>query len=111
MMDLAGDDDPGFVSEVIEAFLEDASVRVEALSRDARDGQLDRAAGSAHALRSASASVGALGLSEACRLFEDAARSGGDFDAVVESQRLARRFREVQQLLGDLQTCLQGQPR
>lgn len=111
LLDLAGDDDPDFLSEVIETFLEDSQVRIQALSRDAQEGHLDRAAGSAHALKSASASVGALVLSEGCAEFEDAIRARHEFDALAQSQRLASLLREVQQVLGDLQTCLQGEPR
>ena len=75
LRELGGDDDPGLFIELVNMFLSDTPERMRALSEamEKRDPTaLERAA---HALKSSSANLGALGLSGLFRDIEAAGRS------------------------------------
>jgi HPt (histidine-containing phosphotransfer) domain-containing protein len=77
--------DPEFIAELIDTYLADAPVQLEALRKALAAGDIEAMVRPAHTLKSSSASLGALGLAERCRLLEHAARDGsvdGARDAV-----------------------------
>jgi HPt (histidine-containing phosphotransfer) domain-containing protein len=75
LSELAGDDTPDLVTTVIQLFLDDAPKRLVAI--DAAWQQRDPAAlaASAHALKSASANMGAQRLAKLCKVLESDARA------------------------------------
>ncbi len=107
LVELGGDDDPGLLDELIELYLDDATDRVKAL-REARSGgdvaQIGRAA---HALKSASANIGALPFADICREIESAARAESDQldELVVRGQAM---YNEVDSALRALLTRKDG---
>jgi signal transduction histidine kinase/CheY-like chemotaxis protein/HPt (histidine-containing phosphotransfer) domain-containing protein len=87
LRELGGDDDPGLFSELVNMFLSDTPERMRALSEamDKRDPTaLERAA---HALKSSSANLGALGLSG---LFRDIEAAGREKDLSRAETLVAR---------------------
>ena len=75
LRELGGEEDPGLLVELIDIYLADAPKRMEEIeSALARNDWklLERAA---HTLKSASANIGALGLSAICRDLEAKARA------------------------------------
>lgn len=96
LRELGGEEDPGLVCELIGLYLEDAPQRMaEIRSALATDDWrlLERAA---HTLKSASANIGALGLSSLCKELETSARSH-DRDACASlSERSASCLDQVE---------------
>jgi len=87
LRELGGDDDPSLFFELVHMFLSDTPERMRALSEafDKRDPTaLERAA---HALKSSSANLGALGLSA---LFRDIESAGRERD-LVRAESLVKR--------------------
>jgi len=74
LRELGGEEDPGLVLELIEMFLDDAPKRIEEMTRGLECGDLDLMSRAAHTLKSASANMGAVLLSQICKVMEDAAR-------------------------------------
>jgi HPt (histidine-containing phosphotransfer) domain-containing protein len=70
-----GDDDE-FIAELIESYLAEGQANVDSLSAAAGGNDLAVFARAAHTLKSTSATVGAMRLSELCRGLEEAVRSG-----------------------------------
>ena len=68
--------DPEFVDELIQTYLDDAVVLLEAMREAADSGSPEELVRPAHSLKSNSASVGAERLAELCRQLEADARSG-----------------------------------
>ena len=71
--------DRAFLAELIDTYLDDAPRHIAALRRATAAGDATEVARAAHALKGASGSIGATGLSEQARSLEMAAR-GGDLD-------------------------------
>lgn len=87
LRELGGDDDPGLFVELVNLFLSDTPERIRALreSLDKKDPtMLERAA---HALKSSSANLGALGLSA---LFRDIEAAGREKDLQRAASLVAR---------------------
>ena len=83
LRELAGDDDPGFVPDMIGLFLGDTPSRLEEMRHalDTDDAEaLERAA---HSLKSSSANLGANRFSEMCRRLEESGRTGS-WDGVAD---------------------------
>jgi HPt (histidine-containing phosphotransfer) domain-containing protein len=70
-----GDDD-AFISELIESYLAEGQANVDSLSAAAAHSDLALFTRAAHTLKSTSATVGAMRLSELCRGLEESARNG-----------------------------------
>jgi HPt (histidine-containing phosphotransfer) domain-containing protein len=94
--------DREFLGELIGTYLDDVPRQLAALREAASAGSADGVARAAHALKGASASLGAVGLAERSRVLELAARAGriddagdqiGDLEA--EFQRVAGALRSV----------------
>jgi PAS domain S-box-containing protein len=71
-----GDDDPGFLSVLIDTFLRDVPQLVEAARQGLRRGQADEVRRAAHTLKSDGATFGATNFSELSRQLEALAGSG-----------------------------------
>jgi CheY-like chemotaxis protein/HPt (histidine-containing phosphotransfer) domain-containing protein len=80
-----GEDDPGFVQELIGEFLRDAPALVTAIAEGVRGGDADGARRAAHTLKSNASTFGAMDLAEHCRTLEAAAKEGD----LGEGERLA----------------------
>lgn len=82
---LAGEDDPDLIPELIDLFLEDAVDRLDSMTAGAGSGDVGTVAQAAHALKSASANVGALAFSERCSEIEAVARDRGPVRDLVSA--------------------------
>ncbi|MFT4542147.1 MAG: HPt (histidine-containing phosphotransfer) domain-containing protein [Planctomycetota bacterium] len=71
-----GGDDTGLLLELIGLFLDDAGERVDQIVEAGPKSDLDTIEKMAHALKSASANIGALGFSLRCKELEANARDG-----------------------------------
>lgn len=94
---LAGEDYPALIDELIELFLTDASDRIAGMAVATESGDLERVAQAAHALKSASANLGALPFAEKCKEIERSAREGDHVDDLVAACRAM--FGEVQEAM------------
>lgn len=100
---LADEDDPDLVKEIIELFLEDSAMRMSQIEVGHQDGQADSIRAAAHALKSASANVGALSFSSTCASLESAA------SAVNESE-LSELVASALKMYADVRSALDGSP-
>jgi histidine phosphotransfer protein HptB len=75
LMDSVGGD-AEFMTELIDTYVTDAAEQVEAMNASFAAGDVAGLVRPAHTLKSASASLGALGIAERCRQLELAAKSG-----------------------------------
>lgn len=103
LQELAGDDDPDLIQDLIELFLEDSAQRMGAMDEGLRSGDAGTIAAAAHALKSSGANIGALEFSTTCATLEHSVRSvdAPDLDALeVLVARAMRLYGEVCQALG-----------
>ncbi|MEM6674658.1 MAG: Hpt domain-containing protein [Planctomycetota bacterium] len=100
--ELAGLDDPDLVAEIVELYLDDSLVRVSEVESGRRSSEFGRIGSAAHALKSASANIGALTFSEACADLEAATRVRGGVD-LDEIERLCDR---AMQMYAEVRTAL-----
>jgi len=85
LLALGGEDADSMVDELIDMYLEDSTVLLAAIRRDHQSNQPQSLARTAHALRSPSATLGALRLAEHCRRVEEAiTRQDLPPEAVIE---------------------------
>lgn len=75
LADITGDD-PAFLAELVDTYLEDGAAQVAALRAAAAAGDIAALVRPAHTLKSSSASIGAIALAEHCRALEADARAG-----------------------------------
>ncbi len=80
LLEITGDD-LEFVDELIDTYLEDGAVQLEAMRNAALTADTAAMVRPAHSLKSSSANVGAMALAEICRAIEADARDGGVPDA------------------------------
>ena len=74
LRELGGEDDPGLLLELVQLFLSDAPQRMREIESGLAQGDWKLLERAAHTLKSASANIGALGLSAICRELEAGAR-------------------------------------
>jgi len=91
--------DREFLDELIATYLDDVPRQLAALRQAASAGTPDAVARAAHALKGASASLGAAGLAERSRVFELAARAGRLDDAGDQISELETEFQRVREAL------------
>jgi len=96
---LGGSEADALILELISMYLEDAPLQLEAIREAARQSDRRALAFHAHALRSPSASLGALGLAEACACLEVGASSA--------STALSLESSLVQEVLGEAERVVQ----
>ncbi len=84
---LEDDEHPGILRKIMATFLVSTPDLLDALTRAAEEGDITRLRNASHTLKSSSASVGAMALSERCARLEMLAREGdtGDASALVEA--------------------------
>ncbi len=108
LRELGGEDDPGLLIELIELFVDDATVRMDELCRAFDAGDLDAVRSCAHALKSASANVSALTLSTLCKEIESSAmdQATDSVAPLVSSGRTT--FEQVKTALIELKSDCSG---
>ena len=74
LLEMIGDD-PAMVTEVVDAFLDDAPDRLAEIATGLADGDGALVRRAAHTLKANGLTFGALTFAEACRELEDAARA------------------------------------
>lgn len=79
--ELAGDDDPDLIADLVGLYLEDSATRMGEVESGLGSSELERIGSAAHALKSASANIGALAFSRVCASLEKLARSGDEVNA------------------------------
>jgi HPt (histidine-containing phosphotransfer) domain-containing protein len=89
-----GDDDE-FITELIESYLAEGQANVDSLSAAAAQSDLAVFTRAAHTLKSTSATIGAMRLSELCRGLEEAARSGRTDGLPGEAERVQATWLET----------------
>jgi histidine phosphotransfer protein HptB len=90
-----------FVDELVDTYIEDGRGQVAGLRAALERGDNDSVVRAAHSLKSSSANVGALALSDRCRTLEEAARGGPVEDAARQVASIAMDFDEVARTLLD----------
>ena len=71
---LGGGDDPEFFQSLVEQFLRDAPVHVQAMHRSCSDGDHEALTIAAHTLKGSARNMGTLPLSKICSMLEECAR-------------------------------------
>jgi HPt (histidine-containing phosphotransfer) domain-containing protein len=97
--------DPGedVIGDLLTTFREDSEQRLAALAKDLSSGELLAGAEHAHALKGASATIGAARAAEALKSAELELRAGHNPTGLLESLR-----REIAQALPALESALRG---
>jgi HPt (histidine-containing phosphotransfer) domain-containing protein len=75
LRELGGEDEPGLLGELIDMFLEDAPERMRDITEGLAKNDIGRVERGAHTLKSSSANVGALVLSDLCRRIVESSRT------------------------------------
>ncbi|HLX34595.1 MAG TPA: response regulator [Candidatus Limnocylindrales bacterium] len=92
--------DTAFLAELIDTFLADAPVQLDAMRAAAASGDAADLVRPAHSLKTNAANMGALSLSAMCRSLELAARGGTVDDAVARVAAAEAEFEAVRVALG-----------
>ena len=92
-------DDLVFLDELVDTYLEDGAVQLEAMRLAASLDDAEAMIRPAHSLKSSSANVGGTGLTELCRALEAEARSGTIPDAAGRVSECRRAFEDVRAAL------------
>lgn len=100
---LADEDDPDLVNEIVGLFLEDSATRMSQIENGLQEGGADSVRAAAHALKSASANVGALSFSAMCAGLESSAQGGSEAE-------LADLIASAIKMYADVRSALMGQP-
>ena len=88
-----------FVDDLIDTYLEDAIVQLDAMRLAADAADAAAMVRPAHSLKSSSADVGAMALADSCRSLETDGRSGTIADAIGRVEACARTFDAVRAAL------------
>ena len=102
LMALGGDDDPGLLAELIDLYLDDAAQRMTVMLAALESGDCDTVGRAAHALKSASANMGAMEFSKLCLELEQNATSGNTQSDM--KPRVEGMYSEVQSVLSRLKS-------
>ncbi len=98
LLEITGND-LEFVDELIDTYLADASLQLEAMQAAASSGDAAALVRPAHSLKSTSANVGAMALADICRALETAARTGDVPDAQERAADCDRAFADARAAL------------
>lgn len=99
--DLVGDD-PELIAELVDAFLEEAPIRLGELRTGLREGDPVLAGRAAHTLKSNGYTFGALALGDLCRELETAARNGDLSAAAPLVEQVDAEWSRVRSALDEL---------
>ena len=94
LLDITGGDQ-GFVDELIDTFIEDATAQIDGLRSAALAGDVEAIVRPAHSLKSNAANVGATELGELARALEADGRTGDVPDAVARVASVETEFAAV----------------
>ncbi len=100
LRELGGEEDPHLLEELLELYLVDTLQRIAAVVEADVQGDLEVIRQQAHALKSASANIGALQFSEQWRTIETLAREGAPVSEAIG--RMQEMFSEVEHALAEL---------
>ena len=103
LRELGGDDDPGLVGELIDLYLLDAPDRLRELEQALEERDVDLLERAAHTLKSASANIGAIFLSDLCQDLECLAREASIETAGELVAKSLEAFDDAQQALAQIQ--------
>jgi len=102
----AAGDDPEFIQELMDLYLEDAAERIQELRAALRAGAAAELMRAAHKLKGSSANVGANGVSQCAKTLEEKGRSGdldGANDLVAQAETDLEAIKsELKELLDSL---------
>lgn len=98
LLDITGGDQ-GFVDELIDTFIEDATAQIDGLRSAALAGDAEAIVRPAHSLKSNAANVGATELGELARALEADGRTGTVPDVDVRVARVDTEFAAVRDAL------------
>ena len=94
LLEITGDD-LEFVDELIDTYLEDSAVQLDAMRSAAEASDVAALVRPAHSLKSSSANVGAMALAEMCRSVEADARTSTIPEATNRVEACANAFEVV----------------
>ena len=103
LLELGGPDGAELLLELIDLFIEDSVQRVSVLRVACSKGEPDSAVRAVHALKSASANIGAIALSRCCRELENEARGPGSLESIAA--RVQEMHGQVCECLSELRKC------
>lgn len=103
LRELAGDRAKTFMAKIIEQYLEDSSVQFQEIQNAIEGADVEALRQASHSLRSGSANLGAVSLSNYCKQVEDLARSGTTTGADTYITQLELEYAKVREAL--LQEC------
>lgn len=98
LLDITGGDQ-GFVDELIDTFIDDATTQIEALRSAATAADAEAIVRPAHSLKSNAANVGATALGELARSLEADGRTGAVPDVVARVGSVETEFAAVRDAL------------
>jgi HPt (histidine-containing phosphotransfer) domain-containing protein len=104
LRELGGAEDPGLLVELIDLYLGDAPQRMAEIEQSLANGDWKLLERAAHTLKSASANIGALGLSELCKQLECQARKRDPHDCESLCKRSAEDLARVESALRKLRS-------
>ena len=104
LCEIVGDDYAEFLAEIIDVYLEDADERLLAIEPAVEQCDWEAVGKVAHALKSASANVGAVAFANVCGRVEAAARSGSESDLLGVIELLRGMYAEVDEALRGMKT-------
>lgn len=99
LRELGGPEDPSLLDELIDLFLDDAPKQIEGVESALAGRDIEGVERAAHTLKSSSANLGALGLSELCFDLERLGREGTLEGAQGIFERLRTAFADVKTAL------------
>ena len=98
LLEITGDD-LEFVDELIDTYLDDGAVQLDAMRSAAEASDVAALVRPAHSLKSSSANVGAMALAETCRSLEADGRAGTVADMVARVDACGRSFADARDAL------------
>ena len=96
---MAGDDAPSVLAEVISSYLEDAPLRLQAITLAVVHADAAAVQKSAHAFRSLSVTVGAIPVAQLCEALETMGRAGTTVGAEVLVKQLEAEYERLEAVL------------
>jgi HPt (histidine-containing phosphotransfer) domain-containing protein len=99
LRELQADDEPNFLSDIINTFLEDGPKRLEAIQQAIKLGDSEQLHRLSHSFKGASSSLGALSFSKVCGALEEVGRSGSVMEAAPLFSVLLQDYEKVRTAL------------
>jgi HPt (histidine-containing phosphotransfer) domain-containing protein len=88
LRELASPDQPDFLKQIFALFRDTSPTRLHSIQTALAQGDYSTIAREAHTLKSSSANIGALDLSQICQRLEKAARSSDTASVTLECSKL-----------------------